>query len=395
MKYQFDQIINRRNTDCAKWDALEEVFGTKDVLPFWVADMDFPVAEEIKEALQKRVEHGIFGYPNESEKVFQAVAGWMKRRNHVEIKPEWIVLTAGVVPAVQYAIQAFSKPNDFVILQPPIYHSFFGATRATGRQILENPLKLENGQYEMDFAQLETLAAQKPKIMILCNPQNPSGRVWSKEDLSKVSDFCNRNGILLVSDDIHSDLIYKGYQYTPALSLGEETRDNLIACYAVSKTFNLAGLNTSAIIIPNEKLRTEYKAFMRSVGAGEINLFGLLGTEVAYTCGDEWLEEVLTYLEGNLDYMEAFLKENLPQVKMMRPESTYMTWLDFSALGMEQKELEQFLIQKAKVGLNSGTTFGRGGEGYMRFNFGTPRALIKEGLERIKAAVDGLSEQKK
>lgn len=386
-KYNFDKPVNRKNTRCSKWDEIQEVFNRDDIIPLWVADTDFEVADEIKEAIVKRANHSVFGYAIEDDKLYKSVMLWMEKRHNLSINKEWILFTTGVVPAVKYAINAFTDEGDNIIIQTPVYHSFLSAIRNNKRNVIENPLKIVNGKYEMDFDNLEDLLQYNPKLFILCNPQNPSGRVWTKEELLKLGEFCFKNNILLVSDDIHSDIIYKGYKYTSMLELTEEIKNNLIVCYAPSKTFNIAGLATSAIIIPNEKIREKYNKFKIRV-APELNIFGIEAMTAAYNYGEEWLEEVLSYLEGNIDYMEKYFKENLPMINFMRPESTFLAWIDFSGLKLNDEELNEFLINNARVGLNKGISFGQNGKGYMRLNFGTQRENIIKAMEQIKKAVD-------
>lgn len=384
--YNFDKVISREGTNCIKYDAREWMFKTNDVLPLWVADMDFKTPDFIVKAIKKRVEHEIYGYTLKSESYFNSVVGWMKRRHNWQIKKEMISFSPGVVAGLTLAIETFSAPGDEVVVQPPVYFPFFDCVKGTKRNILENPLKLENGRYTFDFDDLKSKITENTKLLLLCNPQNPGGMVWTRKELEKLSSICHENNIMVISDEIHSDLIYKGHQHIPFATLSEEAANNCMVCMAPSKTFNVAGLSSSIIIIPN---KTKFARYERALSVGHLgmgNIFGSIALEAAYTHGDEWLNQLLNYLWGNYLLLEDFFENKLPKVKVMKPEATYLIWLDFTAYGMNNKELMKFTIENAKVGLNDGGRFGMGGDGWLRINIGCPRSILKEGLERIAKA---------
>lgn len=388
MKYDFDRVIDRRNTGGAKWDALKEVFGTADVIPMWVADMDFAIAKPITEALRKRTEHEVYGYTQPMPSVSEAVVERLQRKYGWKVEPEWLVFTPGVVPAIFAAVKAFTKPGDSVVIQGPVYHPFWSAVTANGCCVADNELKLKKGRYEIDFEDLEAkFACEKPPVMmILCHPHNPVGRVWTEKELRRMGEIVNKNNALMVSDEIHCELMFKGYRHVPYASLSAEFAQNSITCLAPSKTFNLAGLSASVIIVPDKTLRdclcTAKMGFVPGV-----NAFGLAALEAAYRFGDEWLGQLLEYLQGNLDYLVKFFEEKLPEVKVIKPEGTYLVWLDFRKLGLTQKKLNELLVGKAKVGLEDGIIFGPEGKGFQRMNIACPRAVLREALERIDGAI--------
>ncbi|MGD0780688.1 MAG: MalY/PatB family protein [Dehalococcoidales bacterium] len=396
MKYNFDQVHSRRNTNCAKWDAVKAIFGSEDVIPMWVADMDFPTAQPIVEALKKRAEHPFYGYTQAGSNTIKAVVDRMKRKFNWKIKPEWVVFTSGVIPAINAAIKSLTHPGDEIILQEPVYYPFFSSVKSNGCQIVTNQLKLHNGQYEMDFADLESkfsppggmhFGSSRIRAIVLCNPHNPIGRVWGREDLVKLGKIIIGHGAVVISDEIHCELLFKGNKHTPFASISKEFEQNSIVCMAPSKTFNLAGLSASSIIIPNKKLRDGF----REAGVGHgINLFGFTALEAAYRYGDEWLEQILDYLQGNLDFTIKYFKERIPKINVVKPQGTYLLWLDCSALGMDDKTLSNFMKEKAKVGLDDGFMFGAGGSGFERMNIACPRSILKEALQRIEKAVAGI-----
>ncbi len=398
MKYDFDRVCERRGTDCVKWDAVPFVFGGRDVLPMWVADMDFPVAAPIAEALRKRAEHEFYGYTRPGPGVIEAVIQRMQRRFNWKIEPEWVVFTPGVVPALNAAVRAFTHPGDEVILQSPVYYPFYPAVTSSGCQVAINQLKLIDGRYEMDYEDLERKFMAKPgmraipsrvKAIILCNPQNPVGRVWNKEELTLLGAAVIRHGAVVISDEIHCELLYKGYRHTPFASISKEFEQNCVVCMAPSKTFNLPGLSVSSIIIPNKKLRQDF--INASAGImSHPNLFGLTALEAAYRYGDEWLEQLLEYLQGNLEYTVAYFEKHVPGIKVVRPQGTYLVWLDCRNLGMDGGKLREFMREKARVGLDDGFLFGPGGAGFERMNIACPRAILEEALGRIEAAVNAL-----
>ncbi len=390
-RYDFDTVIDRKNTDCAKWDGMEPLFGSNDLLPMWVADMDFKAPPEVIEALRERVDHGIYGYTRRFEPYREAIAGWFRRRHGWEIRTEWIRHAPGVVPALAAAIMAFTQPGEGILVQPPVYYPFFSTIKGRGRTVVENPLKLVNGRFEMDFEDLEKkLDDSAVKLVFLCSPHNPVGRVWSREELEKFGAICAARGVVVVSDEIHCDILYKGVKHTPLADVSDAMRESTITTVAPSKTFNIAGLATAAVVIPSKRLRDNYQAVIDFVHIDGGNVFGGAALEAAYTKGDAWLDALLEYLEGNLDYIDAFLAEHLPTVSMLRPEGTYVPLLDCRAMKLSGRELEKLLVEKGKVALDGGHWFGTGGEGFARINIATPRALLKDGMERIALALGTL-----
>lgn len=381
--YNFDELIVRENTNCIKYDFREIFFGNPDLLPLWVADMDFRTPDFIVDAIKKRAEHEVFGYSFRAESYNQSIVNWLKRRHNWEIKPEWISFSPGVVAGLTMAIEAFSKVGEGVIIQPPVYFPFFDSVKGTNREMIENPLRLENGRYYFDFEDLKQKITPTTKLLLLSNPQNPGGMAWKKEELSELAQICLDHKILIISDEIHSDLIFNGFQHTPLAGISEEFAQNTIVCMAPSKTFNTAGLTTSFLVIPNKRHLVAYERVMRLPHLHMGNIFGTAALEAAYTHGDEWLGQLLVYLQENYAMLEKFFQENMPEVKVMKPEATYLIWLDFSAFGLSDDELNQKLIDGG-VGLNRGTQFGKQGSGYMRINIGCPRSTLQDALNRIK-----------
>jgi cystathionine beta-lyase len=398
MKYDFNHVYSRKDTDCAKWDAVKTIFGSEDVIPMWVADMDFPAARPIVAALKKRAGHEFYGYTQSGPKLTEAIVDRMQRKFNWKIEPEWIVLTPGVIPAINAAIKALTHPGDEIILQEPVYYPFFGAVRGNGCQVATNQLKFRRGQYEMDFADLESKfktgggmgpAASRIRAIVLCNPHNPIGRLWGREDLLKMGKIVIGHGATVISDEIHCELLFKGYQHTPFATLSKEFEQHCIVCMAPSKTFNLAGLSASSIIIPNKKLRESFNEARSGMVHGP-NLFGLAAMEAAYRDGDEWLAQLLDYLQANLDFTLAYFAEKIPKIKPIKPQGTYLLWLDCRGLKLDDDALRVFMREKAKVGFDDGFMFGSGGSGYQRMNIACPREILAEALGRIEKAVNAL-----
>jgi cystathionine beta-lyase len=385
----FDRVVDRRNTNSVKWDKTEELFGEKDLLPLWVADMDFKVAEPILQAVQKQIEHGIFGYPSRPASLYKSIIDWCEKRHQWKIENEWINFTPGVVPALSTIINAFTKPGDKIVIQSPVYHPFFEMVKKNGRTLVNNSLKYDNSRYEMDLDDLEEKLDKDVKLLILCNPHNPVGRVWKREELQRLAEICLKNNILIVSDEIHSDLIYREYKHIPIASLSEEIAKQTITCIAPSKTFNLAGLQTAVTIIQNEKHHDVFKGYTESQGMFFTNSVGLVATEAAYQYGEEWLEHLLDYLTDNVTLLKEFIENRLPEIKVIEPEGTYLIWLDFRTLGLGTKEMEQLTLKEAKVALNEGHIFGKGGAGFKRINIACPRKTLEEALVRIEKAIIG------
>jgi len=386
-KYDFDTVIDRSNTSCEKWDGVEERFGVPDLHAMWVADMDFKAPPELIEVLRQRVDHGIFGYTGRFSPYYDSIIKWVKRRHGWEIDKDWITFSPGVVPALSMALLAFTQPGDKVLVQPPVYYPFFSVIDGRGRTILENPLKFENGRFSMDLEDLERKIDPSVKVLFLCSPHNPVGRVWTREELERLAQICLENDIIIVSDEIHSDIVFKGSIHIPMASISEEIAKRTITCISPSKTFNIAGLSTSAVIIPDARIRENYKRVLDFLHIDGGNVFGTLALEACYKYGEPWLEELLAYLERNLDFTERFLAANLPEISLLRPEGTYIPLLDCRKLNMTGHQLQEFLVRKAGVALDGGDWFGTGGEGFARINIATPRSLVQEGLEKISKAV--------
>lgn len=386
--YDFDSLIDRRNTSCEKWDDLVALFGRDDLIPLWVADMDFPTATPITEALKKRIEHNVFGYTFPSDEYYEAVIGWINRRHNWKVRREWITYTPGVVPGLSYCVRAFTEPGDKVIIQTPVYPPFYSVIKDNGREIVKNPLKLEDGKYHMDYDDLEKKIDSKTKMLILCSPHNPVGRVWKEEELKRLADICMRNNILIVSDEIHFDIVYNGNKHVVFGSISDEIRDNCVVLTAPSKTFNIAGLQVSNVIISNDELRKKFRYELQKDHISSPNIFGGEALIAAYNESEEWLEELLKYLEGNRDFFLSYINERIPKLKAIKPEGTYLIWVDCNGLNMDPDEIRDFFINKCRLALNDGRTFGEEGKGFMRFNIGCPRSLLKEALERIEKGID-------
>ena len=390
--FDFDQVIDRTKSNSAKWDkkVLEKGFGDPDLLPLWVADMDFKAPQPIIEKLVQTAEYGIYGYSILPPSFFESVLSWFKRRYGWDIDKKWLSQTPGVIPALDVAVNAFCNSGDKVIVQNPVYYPFYPVIENNGCRILLNPLKFSNNHYTMDFKDLEKKVKDpRAKMIILCNPHNPIGRVWTKEELKQLGEICIKNEILIVSDDVHCDLIFPGYKYTSFATITDEFAQNSITCTSTSKTFNLAGLKISNIVIPNQKIRQTFKNTQANFGVGGPNLFAVAAMETAYRheiC-ENWLDALLQYLKGNLNFLKVFIKEKLPQIKVIEPEGTYLVWLDFRELGLEPKELEKFMRGKAKVALDEGYIFGQGGEGFERINIACPKSILEKALNRITEAI--------
>lgn len=386
MSYNFDQEIERRNTNCIKWDCLEEFYGKDDILPLWVADTDFEAPKEVKEAIIERAKHGVFGYTAKPDSVYQSIMDWMEKRHGWQIEKDWLSFTTGVKTAFNLAVIAFTNPGDEVIVQPPVYGPFYSAIKNNGCQVVRNPLNYEDGKFKMDFDDLEKKITSRTRLLILCSPHNPVGRVWTEAELERIGRICLENDIIIISDEIHSDFVHTDHKHIPLASLSEELAQNTVTCIAPNKTFNVAGLCSGATIIPNEKLRNIYDTTIENTGA-KPNLFGILGMDAAYRHGEDWLESLLEYLESNLEFLFDFFEERIPEIKPNRPEGTFLVWLDCRELDIDADKINEFIVEEAKVALNDGTFFGPEGAGFQRINIGCPRSTLKEGLERIEKAV--------
>lgn len=379
MKYDFDKTIDRRATDSYKWDSAPE-----GVLPMWVADMDFRTAPAIIDALQKRVAHGIFGYTRVPDAYYDAVTSWFSRRHGWDIDREWIIYTSGVVPAVSAVIKALTVPGDKVIVQTPVYNCFFSSIRNNGCEIVSNPLRRTADTYEMDFDALERCAADpRAKVMLLCNPHNPAGRVWTPDELTRLGNICLRNGVTVVADEIHCELVYQGFKYTPFASLSDAFLHRSVTCVSPSKAFNIAGLQIANIVAFDNDLRSRIDKAININEVCDVNPFGVAATIAAYNEGEEWLNQLVDYLHGNYEAMAEFCRRELSEFPITRLEGTYLVWMDCSSLGMPSDALEHALLEDARLWLNAGTMYGAEGEGYMRWNIACPRSVMLDGLNRF------------
>lgn len=379
MKYDFDKTIDRRTTNSYKWDSAPE-----GVLPMWVADMDFRTAPAIIDALQKRVAHGIFGYTRVPDAYYDAVTSWFSRRHGWDIDREWIIYTSGVVPAVSAVIKALTVPGDKVIVQTPVYNCFFSSIRNNGCEIVSNPLRRTADTYEMDFDALERCAADpRAKVMLLCNPHNPAGRVWTPDELTRLGNICLRNGVTVVADEIHCELVYQGFKYTPFASLSDAFLHRSVTCVSPSKAFNIAGLQIANIVAFDNDLRSRIDKAININEVCDVNPFGVAATIAAYNEGEEWLNQLVDYLHGNYEAMAEFCRRELPEFPITRLEGTYLVWMDCSSLGMPSDALEHALLDDARLWLNAGIMYGAEGEGYMRWNIACPRSVMLDGLNRF------------
>ena len=379
MKYDFDKTIDRRATNSYKWDSAPE-----GVLPMWVADMDFRTAPAIIDSLQKRVAHGIFGYTRVPDAYYDAVTSWFSRRHGWDIDREWIIYTSGVVPAVSAVIKALTVPGDKVIVQTPVYNCFFSSIRNNGCEIVSNPLRRTADTYEMDFDALERCAADpRAKVMLLCNPHNPAGRVWTPDELTRLGNICLRNGVTVVADEIHCELVYQGFKYTPFASLSDAFLHRSVTCVSPSKAFNIAGLQIANIVAFDNDLRSRIDKAININEVCDVNPFGVAATIAAYNEGEEWLNQLVDYLHGNYEAMAEFCRCELPEFPITRLEGTYLVWMDCSSLGIPSDALEHALLDDARLWLNAGTMYGAEGEGYMRWNIACPRSVMLDGLNRF------------
>ena len=387
MQYDFDTPIDRTHTWSIKHDFKKENGKADDILPLWVADMDFRSPDSVVEALKKAVDHGIFGYSRADESYFDAVAAWYQKRHHLTLQPEWMTCTPGIVFALSIAVRAFTQEGDAVLIQPPVYHPFSRAILRNKRTLVENPLVLKDGHYEMDLEELEQkVLDEHVKLMILCNPHNPVGRVWTREELTALADICLRHHVYVISDEIHGDFVWQGHEQTPYASISEEACLHSMMCTAPSKTFNLAGMATSNLFIPDPEMRRKFRSELLDVGQENMNRLGLFACRAAYEGGGEWLDQLIGYLAGNLALVRDFCKNRVPQIQLVEPEGTYLAWLDCRELGMTDDELMAFFSNEAKVWLDPGTHSGEQGSGFMRFNLGSSRSVIAQAHDQTEPA---------
>ena len=378
MKYDFDKVISRRGTDSYKWDSAE----SEHVLPMWVADMDFHTAPAIVDALRLRVEHGIFGYTHVPDSYYDAVTGWFTRRHGWKMNREWIIYTSGVVPAVSAVIKALTVPGDKVLVQTPVYNCFFSSIRNNGCKMVSSPLVFAGNTYTIDYEDLECKAADpKVKVMLLCNPHNPAGRVWKWEELVRIGEICIRHGVTVVSDEIHCELVFPGHRYTPFASISEDFLWHSVTCLSPSKAFNIAGLQIANIVCADADRRAKIERAINDNEVCDVNPFGVIATQAAYNGGEEWLNQLVEYLYGNYLYMREFCREHLPEFPVTILEGTYLVWMDCRKLCISSEELERRLFAEAGLWLNAGTMYGAEGEGFMRWNIACPRTTLTEGLK--------------
>ena len=387
----FDKVVDRKNTSCLKYDFAVKRGMPADILPLWVADMDFKTSSYIQDAVAAQAEHGIYGYTESGDSYFEAVQSWFFTHYDWKVEEKWLVKTPGVVFALAMAVQAFTQENDAVMIQQPVYYPFSGVIKDNGRRIIDNTLvQDEAGSYHMDLADFEEkIIREKVKLFFLCNPHNPVGRAWTREELEKIGDICYKHHVLIVSDEIHADFVYNR-KHQVLVNLKKEYEEITITCTAPSKTFNIAGLQGSNIFIPDNQLRHRFKRQIAASGYSQLNAAGLVACEAAYRYGEEWYSGVKAYIRENISFTKKFLEERISKVKMLEPEGTYLVWVDFRALGLSNRELEDLIIHKAGLWLDSGAIFGAAGEGFQRINVACPRVTLQTALEKIETAVNNL-----
>ena len=389
MKYDFDQVVDRSKNRSAKYDERKKKFGREDVIPLWVADMDFKTAQPVIDAMKARAEEGIWGYTSRPDSYFDAVCGWQKRRNGWEIDRSMLSFSVGVVPSLSSMVFVFTEPGDKVLIQTPVYSEFYDVTESWGREVIENPMVEKDGVWSVDFEDFEK-KAKEAKLFFLCSPHNPLGIVWTREELTRMCEICIANDVLIVSDEIHSDLIFHGKQHIPTATLSTEIASHVITCISGTKTFNLAGLQASAVVFPNMELKKRFDKFWFNLDIHRNNAFSSIAMETAFNEGEEWLEQLLVYIDGNFELIRSFCAENIPQIRPNVPDATYLVWLDCRGLEMENEELRRFMIEEAGLGLNEGWSFGRSLSGYMRLNAACPRSVIEKALKQLKEAVEAV-----
>ena len=390
MSFNFNKIIDRTNNFSAKWSEMNKNFGSNDLLPMWVADMDFLTAPCIMEALKDRLEQGIFGYTTRPSSYNESIVNWLDNRFSWKIKKEWLMFSPAVITSISLLIQNLTKKNDKIMIQEPVYSPFHNIVELNERDLVISPLiKLDDGSYIMDYEDIEA-KIKDVKIFILCNPHNPVGRVWTREELTRLGQICLKHNVIVISDEIHSDIILKNHKHIPFASISKEFCKNTITCMAPTKTFNLAGLQSSFLVMSNPYY---YEVMDRAFSTLDIkrnNAFSLVATEAAYNYGEDWLDELIKYIEDNVDFAIEYIKTHMPKLKVKKPEGTYLLWVDFNSLNVDEKDLKDALINKGKVALNSGSSFGIGGDGYYRINLACPRAMVLEALKRIEFAINSL-----
>ncbi|WP_034750959.1 MalY/PatB family protein [Halalkalibacter wakoensis] len=388
MSKRFDEIIERRGTNSMKWDMTMQRFGGENLLPMWVADMDFRAPQEVLDALHATVEHGIFGYPAHSKTVDQAVQSWLKRRYNWEVDQNTFIYTSGIVPTISYIIQAFTEPGDEVIIQTPVYYPFYDVVKKNNRELIKNPLEFDGDHYDFDLQHLESVITEKTKMLVLCHPHNPVGRVWKRDELEQLAAICQKHDLLVVSDEIHADLLFKGQKHIPFASISEDASNRTFTCLAPSKTFNLAGIQTSYVVVENESLRLRLQNHLANSFANSVNSFAEVATEAAYNYGEPWLEELMEYVQDNFEFVKEYVSSHMPKLRVMDSEGTYLLWLECSNLPLSAAERKKWLVEEAKVALNHGPIFGEEGKAFERINLACPREILKQGLIQLKEAYD-------
>ncbi|MGL5988177.1 MalY/PatB family protein [Cetobacterium sp.] len=389
MKYNFDEIVVRSNTRCAKYDERIKKFGSENLIPLWIADMDFKTAEPIIVALKQKAEEGIYGYVSRPDSYFKAACDWKKRRNNWEIEQSLCSFSLGVVPAMTIMAQIWCKSGSNILIQPPVYGEFFEIVKNSGNNVLTNHLIEKDGKWSIDWEDFET-KIKEVSMFLFCTPHNPLGIVWEKEEIERVVNLCAKNNVILISDEIHSDLIFHDKKFIPTATVSELAKKTVVTCFSATKTFNLAGLQACTVVFPNNKLKVEFDKWWLLKDIHRNNSFSSVAMEVAYNEGEEWLEQLLPYLSSNFDFVVQYCKKNIPKIKTSAPDATYLMWLDCRALNLTNEELDKFMIQKAKLGLSSGSAFDKTLNGFMRLNAATPKIILEKALKSLKKAVDEL-----
>lgn len=388
-KYDFNAVVNRHGTSCLKYDFGMQRKGRTDLLPLWVADMDFKLPEEILADFHKRIDHGIFGYTDPDQEYYAALDGWFSRRHGYHIDPKTVTVGCGVVYGLATGVKAFTQSGDAILIQQPVYYPFREVIEDNGRKFINNQLVYKDGKYSIDFADFEAkIVANKVKVFILCNPHNPVGRVWSKAELEKMGDICLKHNVVIMDDEIHCDFVFPSHKFTSFMTLDAKYQDNLVLYNSPSKTFNVAGLQPANIIIKNDKLRTMYRKANAASGYSQGNIMGMVAVKSVYTKGDAWVDELVQYITGNMEYVRDFVKKNLPKAYFVEPEGTYLIWIDFSGYGFTSAELEHVMVDEAKLWLDSGKVFGPATEQFERFNLACPRSTVEQAMKQLKAALD-------
>ncbi|WP_270474583.1 MalY/PatB family protein [Clostridium cochlearium] len=389
--YNFNEIVERKNTSAVKWDKPQILYNRSDIIPMGIADMDFRTAPEIIEAIKNRTEHGVFGYSYLDEEYYNSLINWLDRIHNFKAEEEWVCTAPTIVAAISWMIQSYTEEGDKIIIQPPVYHQFKRCIESNNRIIVNNPLKYENNKYFMDFEDLESKIDSKVKMMILCNPHNPGGRVWKQEELKKLGDICLKHNILMLSDEIHCDLIFKGYKHIPIINVDKKFEDISLICISPTKTFNLAALHVSNVIIPNKDLRDKYLNTVYKNAVEGINVLGIEAMKAAYKHGEGWYRDMLKYVEDNYNFLCNYIEEKIPQLKVTKSEGTYLAWIDFRGLSMNCEQLREFIINEARVLFDEGYVFGKEGEGFQRINLACSRTILKEALDRICMAMENVN----